>query len=62
MTTFSTEVDAPEYVTIKDAAAAMDRTPWDVYRLAAAGELQTVRFGQRLLVRAYDVEQLGGVL
>lgn len=61
-TTFSTEVEAPEYVSIKEASEAMGRSMWDVLRLAEYGELQTVRYGRLLLVRAYDVEQLGGVL
>lgn len=54
--------DAPEYVTLKQAADALALRPWPVVELVEAGELRPVRFGALLLVSAYDVEQLGGVI
>ena len=54
--------DAPEYVTIKQAADALASRPWPVAELVEAGELRAVHFGALTLVSRYDVEQLGGVI
>ena len=52
--------DAPEYVSIKEAADALASRPWPVAALIGDGELRAVRFGTLVLVSRYDVEQLGG--
>lgn len=62
MTIMTDSTDVPKYVSILEAAEAMGRSMWDVFRLVEAGEIQSVKYGRLLLVRAYDVEQLGGVL
>lgn len=54
--------DAPEYITIKQAADALASRTWPVADLIEEGELRAVRFGALTLVSAYDVEQLGGVI
>lgn len=54
--------DAPEYITIKQAADALASRPWPVAQLVEEGELRAVHFGALTLVSRYDVEQLGGVI
>lgn len=54
--------EAPAYITINDAAGVLACKPWPVRQLVEDGELRAVRFGALVLVSAYDVEQLGGVI
>ena len=54
--------DAPEYVTVKQAADALAKRPWSVVELIEDGDLRAARFGALTLVSRYDVEQLGGEL
>jgi excisionase family DNA binding protein len=65
MTTTTTPLiapDAPEYVTIKEAADALGLKPWPVAQLVESGDLPAVRFGKALLVPRENIERLGGVL
>lgn len=52
--------DAPEYITVKQAAELLGSRSWPVVQFVGAGKLRAVRFGALTLVSAYDVEQLGG--
>ena len=44
--------------TIKDATAAIGLSKSTIYKLMASGELQTIRIGQRRLIRAEALKRL----
>ena len=54
--------DAPEYLTIKDAALRVGVTPWTIFKLIEVGQIETVRYGRLVLVSSHDVVRLGGVI
>lgn len=54
-----TTTTAPRrYVTIREAAQLLNRSPWEIYKPASAGKLATVRFHRLLLVALDDVTEV----
>lgn len=48
---------APIFVSVKQAADMLNITPWSVYRLLDAGEIESSYHGKRRLVRFTSVQQ-----
>lgn len=52
----------PRYITINEAAMALDSKPWPIHKLVCAGELSAIDYNGTWLISAADVEQLDGVV
>ncbi len=50
-------LEAPEYVTIAQAAESIASKPWPLIEAAKSGLVQSVRYGEVLLVSADAVER-----
>lgn len=54
--------DLPRYVTIREAAEALDSKPWPILKRVYTGELHAIQYGKAFLVSVADVERLDGVV
>lgn len=52
----------PRYITLREAAEALDSKPWPIHERICSGELSAIEYNGAWLVSAQDVERLDGVV